>query len=590
MPSSLLAVLCLAVVHRLQPGWVSITIAEAARSQGISAERISRLSSRAIGPFEALVAGWTRIGRPPRGGQDRTAQDSEQLALTRALLAVATSILAHVPRRSARVRSLIVGAWLRLRAEYPWLTQKQFCLTLSLSPRTLRSWINRLPETEATSALGPPAPPSRPPKRRPPQRRRFSFDVVLPETQLTADTSDLRAFGLPLKLIAAQDIGGRDRDLFESVIVDDHDSSELVVEVLTEAVHGREGLQVTVDQGTAYMAEATRCALERLGAEHAPQREGTPTDKSTIERAFRTIKDFARPLLELTDRIAEHLPSLQRPDLARALTTVVLTALLRSYQAGARAARRADGERAGLDPDTLVEVAAEARGQARIQDQSIRLRLEHIHRTYQLDGSISRFVRSYRRFPLPVIEQADLAFAAQAHRDDIARPTAYFGAIVRRLAEEFSARQAHRQREQQRDRQRHREIRELTAERNARLHNPVAGLRAALEILPEYWDQRCERLLFDGLGPGRSGARLAIERLTELHGPQAAADITSATLRDFSAAAAQQLPPAAIAAIDQLVRRLLPATPTDSTTASCAQPFLSAILPSVGRKQHPPPS
>ena len=42
-----------------------------------------------------------------------------------------------------------------------------------------------------------------------PRRPRFGFDVVLPQTQIGADTTDLNAFGVPLKLVAAQDIGGR---------------------------------------------------------------------------------------------------------------------------------------------------------------------------------------------------------------------------------------------------------------------------------------------------------------------------------------------------------------------------------------------
>jgi len=515
-PTPLLALLCLAIVYRLRPDWLGIGIGAAARSQGISPERVSRLCLRAVVPFETLVSGWTRMGRPPHRHQDAE-QSSQQLAVTTALLAVATSILAHVPLRSARVRSLIAGAWLRLSTAHPGLTQKHFCRCLSLSPRTLRSWLVRLPETDTAAPVIPPAPPAPRPKR--PPRRRFSFDVVVPGTQLAADTSDLHALGLPLKLIASQDVGGRDQSLLDSVLVDDHESAELVVRVLTEAIDGRPGLQVSVDQGTPYMAEATRNALEELRAEHAPQREHTPTDKPTIERAFRTVKGFARPLLALSDRIAEHL-----------------------------------------------------------------------HRTYQLDGSMSRFVRSFRRFPLPVIQQADRAFASQAHRDDIRKPTAYFAAIVRRLADEFSAHRACRRREQQRDRDRDREIRQIIARRNAHLEDPLAGLRAALEILPEYWDPDRQRLLFDGIGPGRTGARLAIERLTDLHGPQAAADITAATLRAFARASAEHLAPAAISAIDQLVRRFLPVTPTASTTTPCAQPFLSAILPSIGKKQHPPPS
>ena len=308
---------------------MGISVAAAARSHGGSPERISRLASRAIATFETLIAGWTRIGRPARA-QDPAAHDAQELAVTGALLAVATAILAHVPLRAAAIRTLIVGAWLRLQREYPALTQQRFCHLLSLSPRTLRAWIARAPTRDGQRSPLPDPPP--PPRTRPPRRPRFTFALTVPATQLAADTTDLSAFGVPLKLVAAQDVGGRDQHLFDAVLVDDHESAQLVARVLTEAIKDRPGMQAITDQGTPYMAEAVRTALEHLDADHAPQREGDPRAKATIERAFLTAKSCARPLLALTDRIAECLPSLRHPDLAKALTTLVLTALLRAYQ------------------------------------------------------------------------------------------------------------------------------------------------------------------------------------------------------------------------------------------------------------------
>lgn len=48
-----------------------------------------------------------------------------------------------------------------------------------------------------------------------------------------------------------------------------------------------------------------------------------------------------RPLLAITDRLADAVEALRNVELAKALTTVLLTAQLRAYQAGARAAHRA---------------------------------------------------------------------------------------------------------------------------------------------------------------------------------------------------------------------------------------------------------
>jgi transposase InsO family protein len=586
-PSALLALLCLAIVHRLHPQWLAVTIVEAARENDQSAERVSRLCSRAIPAFETTLGALTRIGRPRGGGSDREHSEQE-LAIVRSLLEVATTLLRHVSLRSQSVRSLLLGAWLRLASEHRSLTQERFCQSLALSPRTLRSWLAELPRTPADPALAPSPP--RSPRKRPPQRRRFSYDLVLPQTQIAGDTSHLQAFGVPLKLIASQDIGGRDQALFESVTVDDQEDAELVIRCLAEAIADREGIQVVIDQGTPYMAEATRAALEELGAEHAPQREGTPTDKATIERAFRSVKTFARPLLDLTNRIADFLPTLKRPDLAKALTTLVLTALLRAYQSGARAARRADDQRAGLDPATLVRVAAEARAKARVHDQSKRLRLQSIHRDYHLDGSAADFLRAARRFPLPVIAAAERAFASQAHRDDIRNRNAYFAALLRRFHDEFLCQRMRRESERARDHQQLRHIAQLEAERQARRDDPVAALSAALEILPQYWDSKRQKLLFDGVGPGRAGARMSIERLTEIHGPQAAADIAAALLRDFAAVNADRLEPAAITAIENLIRPLLPTPPKPPATLACTKDFASTILRRNGHPQHSPPS
>lgn len=590
-PSPLLVVVCLAIVHRLRPQWLAVTISEAAHAEQLNAERVSRLCSRAVPAFESALGALTRLGRPRRSAAQKAARGDgdRELLIARSLLSVATSILRHVPLRKPAVRSLILGAWLRLSAEHPYsLTQKEFCAALALSPRTLRSWRAAPPAAKTSAATHKPPPP--PPRKRPPRRPRFSFDLLLPDTQLTADTTDLQALGIPLKLIATQDIGGRDQDLLDSVVVDDHESAEQVIAALRAAIDGREGFQVLVDQGTPYMAEATRAALEELGAEHAPQREGTPTDKATIERAFRSVKTYARPLLALSNRIAALIPQLRRPELAKALTTLVLTALLRAYQGGARATQRAEGARAGLDRLTLEQASHQVREDARLHDQSRRLRLQWIYQTYRFPGTTqTQFVKTFERFALPVIERAEQAFAAQAHRPDIVHRVAYFAKLARRFNDEHLAAQSARRRQQACDRKWQTEVERARAERIARHDDPLAGLRAALDILPAYWNSQRHCLLYDGIGPGRTGARTSIQRLTELHGDQAA-DIVTATLRDFANAKAAELEPAAIEAIDKLVRQFIPPATKAAPTPSCTTAFASTILRRNGQMQRPPPS
>ena len=584
-PSALLALVCLTIVHRLRPNWLSIGIAEAARTEGVSPERISRLGSRAIAPFEALVAGWTRIGRPRRE-QFSGNKDAHQLAVTRALLAVATAILAHVPLRAAKIRTLIVGAWLRLKSEHPSLTQRHFCETLSLSPRTLRAWIARTPKSPDPSSPLPDPPPPR--RKRPPRRPRFSFSLTVPDTQVAADTTDLSAFGVPLKLVAAQDIGGRDHDLLEAIIVDDHESAEIVQEVVAEAINGRPGIQVITDQGTPYMAAATRAAIEQLGADHAPQREAHPQGKATLERAFLSVKSCARPLLALTDRLAEHLPELTRADLARALTTLVLTALLRSYQLGARAAEKAAIERGALDPSTLAEVARQARDQAHAEQRSTRLFLEHLHTGYELPGSKSVFVRELRRFPLPVLQQAEQAFREQLLRQNIRNRTAYFLAIVRRLHDCFLQEQARARRQREADERTKRQIAADQARLDHQHANPEQWLRDALDLFTQIpWPDN-PRLRKTLTGFPRAQLARCLDRLVELHGTQPARDIASTVFADFARYNVDRLRPEVLTDIAQTLDASLP--PNPATTSRCAAEFLSAILPSNGSKQHPPPS
>jgi hypothetical protein len=123
-------------------------------------------------------------------------------------------------------------------------------------------------------------------------------------------------------------------------------------------------------------------ALEALVIEHAPQREADPQAKSPLERAFRTVKSAAAALLALTNRLATALPTLCDPELGKSATRILLTCLLRTYQAGARATRTALEPRDGLDLETLTRAAEASREQARATERSRRLLLDHIHGCY----------------------------------------------------------------------------------------------------------------------------------------------------------------------------------------------------------------
>ncbi len=583
-PSSILALICLVIVHRLRPAWVAVSVSEAAAAEDVNPQRLSRLATRALPAFEDSAAALSRRGRPP--ADNAAAQTETELTVTRALLEVATQILGHLSPRKPAIRALVAGAYLRLRAEYG-ITQNYFCAQLAMSARTLRSWLDRAPSSDTASPIDSAAPAKPHKPKRPPRRGRFGFDVTVPKTQIAADTTDLSAFGVPLKLIAAQDVGGRDAELLSSVLVDDHESADHVARVLGAALADLPGAQVITDQGTPYLAEHTRAALDELEAEHAVQREADPLGKATIERAFGSVKAFARPLLGLTDRLARAVPALAQPALARAVTTLVLTALLRAYQAGARAARRADDARGGADVAALVRAADLSRERSRADDRSARLLLEHIHDAYDLGGSLRRFVRRFRRFPLPVLRVAERTFAAQAHRDDIRNRKAYFARLVRIAADDFRRDQARRHRERDERDRFARERQRFDVQQQAWRDHPAAHLRDALDAVAAHWLDG--HLLFDGIGPATAWMRIAIARLVACHGPRHTRDIAHGLFRAFARGATERLGPDGVAAVRAVVDRHLPRDTTPDPTPSCAARF-AATLGVAGLQPRPPPS
>jgi hypothetical protein len=416
---------------------------------------------------------------------------------------------------------------------------------------------------------------------------------VLPETQLAGDTTDLSAFDCPLKLIATQDVGGRDQDLLQSVIIDDHESAELVIQAFTEAVAGREGLQTIVDQGTPYMAQATQEALEALGAEHTPQVESTPTDKATIERAFGTVKGIARPLLALSNRLAQKIKALRQPKLAIALATLLMAALLKAYQAGARAQKRAHVERQGLRREDLLAVAQEHREKSRAEDRSKRLLLEFIHDAYDIKRPKMRFVRSLRRFPLEVLKRAELAFGTQVHRDDIRDRASYFFKLVRLAQVDFLTEVA-RQKRQQEQRAYYRALIDEDAQQRLRWHeSPARWLSDALEALASHWCPETGELLYGGVGLGRRWLIASINLLCSRHGKRAAQDIALGVFQRFTIAFADRLGLDGLREIRCLLIQQLARLPDDPDDGDgqtrCLRDFGAAILSPVGSEQRPTP-
>jgi transposase InsO family protein len=583
-PSPLLALVALGIVHRLRPAWLTLGLSDAARQERVSAQRLSRLVTAAITGFEGVLAALTRRGRPPR---DRDEADAHvELALTRELLAVATALLTRGARTRRDARDLVLGAWQRLSSR-AGITQQRFCDALALPSRTLRAWLVQ-PAAQPSPPTPPPVAPPKPPK--PLRRRRFGFGFTLPGTQVAADTTDLKVFGVPLKLIAAQDVGGRDTSLFDAVLVEDHESAELVVAVLGKALADKEGAQAITDQGTPYLAAKTREALSRLGVEHAPQKEGDPCGKSTIERAFLTIKSVGESIFETLNHISRTLPVLRDPALAKAAATLILTALLRAYQHGARAARTADAARGSVDPNTLSRLADEARQKARSEDHSRRLLLAHIHALYALPGAQQSFINAFAKYPISVLRDTECGFRSQVHREDIRDRKSYFGAIVRKLYEEHCLAAAREARHRDDAARLDLDVDQRQAQRAAWAAAPADWLRVALTMLAAQWDPRARALLFDGEGLGLGWITAALRRLFQTHDARAADDLVAGTLHAFRLAHLDRLGPDGIAAVVALVEHRRAALDTPAPTDDVVARVPPGIMLPTGQLPRPPPS
>lgn len=392
-PSRIVALACASVIAAYDRRWLAQPVAALLEPDDVAAETLSRLKGRLLGPLEALVAGLHRRGR--RSAPSQTSSLRAELEATRAKLELAASVIGERGVQGRALQERLVAAQARLAAEHG-TSLRDFCRGLGIPERTFRAWRSRKP-------AAPPAPPAQPPPRpeRPPRNEgRFALELCPPDLQAMADTTHVRAFGVDLQLIGAQDPGRRHRELLSAFEVAEQDNAAVVKRVLTEALGALPGAQAIVDQGTPYIARATVDACEKLDVELEPQVEACPTDKAPLERAWRTIKQALAPLLTLTDDIAAAVPALRSPTFARAALALLVSVYLRVYAAG-RVRLRHPLEHAG-DPAALADAVARARDNARAESRSRKLFLQNLHATYNLAEyiSVDHFVRAHRHHHL----------------------------------------------------------------------------------------------------------------------------------------------------------------------------------------------
>lgn len=527
---------------------------------GVRPERVSRLWRKLLAPMERLLRRAATRGR--KKGRRPSEQERRRIR-AEALLDVVREVHRRGGARKREVQDFLVAARDRLKEEQG-ISHREFCESLGLPERTVRSWAGRGP-----AAPEDPDPPPEPEKKRPRGVGRFDLAVTLPGLQVVGDTTDLRVFGVPLKVVAFQDPGGRHLSPWESFVVESEENHEIVLDALTPAIRGREGMQVVVDQGTPYMAGAVKDACEDLGLLHEPQKEGTPTEKATKERQFGVVKHFLGPLLDLTRKLAEAVPALRDVEIAKATGRLLLGTYLRIYVAAsaARETNRPD------DPVVLEEVAKAQREAAVAEGRSRKLTLEAIFDRYQFEGSRRDFVRAHRHRRIEDIEEAERRFAAQVAEGKIRHPLRYFAGILHRVVEERA--EARRREASQRRREAKNRARREAERRSAAIwqqhleEDPerrlVEGLR---QIAAHYLPDRDE-LFNGGVGHGTKEVRDALERCRRQSGG-AAAHRAEVAWRIFEEAAAE---PAAVPHVRRVFDSLLAAageeisSDNDPTTA-----------------------
>ncbi|MEK7765425.1 MAG: integrase core domain-containing protein [bacterium] len=360
--------------------------------------------------------------------------------------------------------------------------------------------------------------------------------------------------------------------LWESFAFSEHETAGLVEQVVAEAAAGREGLQLVTDQGKPFLAQAARDAYDALGLEHAPQREGAPTEKATVERAFGIVKSALAPLLALTNRLADAVPSLRRPELAQHLGSLLFAVFLRVYGAGRK---HLGHPLEGHDPDALRAIIDEQRDRARAEHRSVRLFLEAIHAEYAMPGSRETFVRTFRRYPLEDLHEAERRFRAYACRCVARVCDRYFAAVVRDVHEA-----ARRRRSAERAVHcRASDARHARAEAAARAADldahPERRLHEGLDLLADTW-QSVDRCFAAGGVVARVWLRRAVVAFRQLD-PATATDEIERHFRSW-VAAHLQIP----LSQRDAVRRVLLEVITDVRGPNCDDPdpasFIGAIL------------
>jgi hypothetical protein len=395
------------------------------------------------------------------------------------------------------------------------------------------------------------------------------------------DTTDWKILEESLKLVALQDPGNRLNRLFEDYGVFTQERSQEIIEVVSNHASTRPGLQLITDQGSPYMAEAARQAYENLECDHVPQKESTPTAKATLERAFRSVKEALEPFVSMTNRLAERVPLLKSPELARPLGQLLIALFLKVYLMAAKDSRH---PLEGCSREHLEIIAQEQREKSRQEDHSKRLLLTQIHEAYVMAGSKEQFVRVHRRHALEDIQEAERRLRAKACRCIAKACDRYFAAILRNVAEEGKTR---RRREREAQLKRHELKKQWVAvaeERRRQTENPELFYYEGLDYLALQWLPEQKTFFSGGHGPGRGMMKRATQLLSDRN-PWAYQDQIQSLWKSWKNEN-RNLDPLQIQAVEEMVQEIVK---RDGKHPSLNDTISHIVKGKLPNNQHSPP-
>lgn len=467
------------IIASYYPEWLAKPVKDLIPpGSGIRPDTLSKLKARVMGAFRTAIELATKPGRKPSEPAPEVSS-----ALDDECARIKQVFVEKMKGKKRQAQDYLVEAFARLVARTP-ITQKLFCEKLGVPDRDFRYWKKRVLEPATPSA-----PPEPKPEPQPCGQGRFDLEQTLPGIQQMADTTELEVAGTRLKIVAVQDPGNRHRKLWSSYHVDVTENCGIVAEQISKAP---DGTQTIHDRGTPFVAEQTRDTLDEKGCEPAPCKEFAATEKSTIERSNRTVKEAIAPLVAFFESLVGAVPALDCPALIATFVQLSLDLFHHGFNLGHRDIPHPLEAR---DREVLECIAEHQLEKARDGQHSRLSNLERIHAAYGMASGTRAFIKAHRNHAL-----ADIIEAEQRLVDAILAGTlihqmhAYFASILARVATpRIEQRRLERNRRDKLARERESQ-RKQDAWRDHLECHPVEMLRFGLDIVAQQW--RDDHFLF----------------------------------------------------------------------------------------------